>query len=71
MNGTGQGKNRFLRVRKQFECSYLEQAVLATVYERLLGEVRLALPQHPQNVDSYGKSCCVFDRRQQAQAIGA
>jgi hypothetical protein len=71
MNGIGQRKNRFPRVRKQFECSYSEQAVLARVYECLLPEVRLALPQHPQNVDSYGKIGYVFDQRQQAQAMGA
>ena len=52
MNGIGQRKNRFPRVRKQFECSYSEQAVLARVYESLLPEVRPALPQHPHNVDS-------------------
>jgi len=71
MNRISQRKNRFPRVRKQFECSYSEQAVLARVYERLLSEVRLALPRSPRNVEASGKIRLVCDRRPQSQAIGA
>jgi len=49
MNGIGQTRKLLLHVRKRFECSHVEQAVLAGVYERLVPEVRSALSQRPRN----------------------
>jgi hypothetical protein len=71
MNGMGQRRKRLVRVRKQFECSHSEQAMLARVYERILPDVRLVLPQHSQNVESPWKAGRPVDRRRQAQPIGA
>jgi len=71
MNGIGQRRKRLVCIRKQFECSHSEQAVLARIYERILPEMRLVLPQHLQNAESPGKAGCLVDRRRQAQTIGA
>ena len=42
MEGTSLGKKRRFRIQREFECSRIEQAMLATAYRRILPDDRLS-----------------------------
>ena len=45
MEGTSPGKKRRFRINREFECSRIEQAVLAAAYRRILPEDRLGFAE--------------------------
>ncbi len=47
MEGRSQRNGRTIRVQREFECSRLEQAMLAEAYRRILPNDRLRLVERP------------------------
>jgi len=45
MEGTSRGKKRRFRIHREFECSRIEQAMLAAAYRRVLPEDRLSFAE--------------------------
>jgi hypothetical protein len=45
MEGTSPGKKRRFRIHREFECSRIEQAMLAAAYRRVLPEDRLSFAE--------------------------
>jgi|COG998Drversion2_1049125.scaffolds.fasta_scaffold293434_2 hypothetical protein len=45
MEGTSPGRKRRFRVHREFECSRIEQAMLAAAYRRILPDERLRFVQ--------------------------
>ena len=53
MEGRSQRNGRTIRVQREFECSRLEQAMLAEAYRRVLPNDRVRLVERPNStVDS-------------------
>lgn len=45
MEGTSRGRERRFRIHREFECSRIEQAMLAAAYRKVLPEDRLSFAE--------------------------
>ncbi len=51
MEGTSPGRKRKFRIHREFECSRIEQAMLAAAYRRILPEDRLSFAERSDPTD--------------------